>query len=174
MQTDWPAFLKRVQAIERQWLGTGVRGTECVPWMPLAISRFVCYLTDAVGAASGTEFLEVGCGPGTKSMLATALFDLEAYGFDIDPDMVRAAQDNGANACVADALEYPAYGQPDILFVNKPLHLPLEVTLERKVFEDMKPGAVLILTNAADRPPRDWEPVAAEWDTNSGVWRKPV
>jgi trans-aconitate methyltransferase len=168
-------FLARVQAIEREWLGKGHHGApECVPWMPLALSRFVMYLTDAVAAAPGTEFLEVGCGPGSKSLLAAALFDLDAGGFDIDPDMVAAALDNGANACVADALKYRAYYEPDILYLNKPLHLPLEADLERRIYEDMKPGAVLILCNAASRPPDSWEPVTTEWDINSGVWRKPA
>lgn len=174
MITDWPPFLAKLQAIEREWLGRGIHGTSSVPWMPLAISRFVCYLTDAVGAAPGMMFLEVGCGPGTKTLLAGALFNLDAYGFDIDPDMVRNAQINGANTCVADALGYPAYHQPDIVYMNKPLHLPLEADLERKIYQDMKPGAVLILCNAASRPPDDWEPVTTEWDINSGVWRKPA
>lgn len=175
MITEWPAFLARIQAIEREWLGKGHHGSpESVPWMPLSISRFVMYLTDAVAVSPGTQFLEVGCGPGSKSLLAAALFDLEAYGFDIDPDMVAAALDNGMVACVADALKYPAYHQPDILYLNKPLHLPLEAELEHRVYQDMKPGAVLILANAATRPPADWLPVTAEWDMNTGVFRKPA
>jgi len=131
------------------------------------------YLTDAVAAASGTQFLEVGCGPGSKSVLAGALFDLDAHGFDIDPDMVAAAADNGADAIVWDAMKYPAYDEPDIVYLNKPLHLPLEAELERMVYEDMKPGAVLILANGATRPPADWFPSTMEWDMNTGVFRKP-
>jgi len=173
MITDWPAFLARVQAIEREWLGEGHHGSPySVPWMPFSISRFVMYLTDAVAAAPGPEFLEVGCGPGSKSILAAALFDLDAGGFDVDEEMVKAALDNGANACVADAMLYPAYHQPDIVYLNKPLHLPLEADLERKIYEDMKPGAVLILANGATRPPDDWYPVTVEWDMNTGVFQK--
>jgi len=174
MITDWPAFLARIHAIEREWMGKGNQGVaQSLPWMPFSISRFVMYLTDAVCAAPGTEFLEVGCGPGSKALLAAALFDLDAYGFDLDEDMVKAALDNGANACVADALKYPAYGGADIVYVNKPLHLPLEADLERKVYEDMKPGAVLILANGATRPPVQWYPVSVEWDMNTGVFQKP-
>ncbi len=172
---EWPYFLSQITRIEREWLGKGDHGTyQFLPWMPYSVSRFVMYLTDAVAASPGPMFLDVGCGPGSKILLASALFGLDAFGFDRVPEYVKAALDNGAPAVQADALTYPAYHEVDIVYLNKPCHGSLEAQLERKIFEEMKPGAVIIMCNAAVRPPDDWEPVALEWDMNSGVWRKPV
>lgn len=172
--TSWPDFLSNLYRIEREWMGRGVDSSRLyLPWMPYSISRFVMYLTDAMGVAPGNMFLEVGCGPGSKCLLAEKLFGLDAAGFDRVQEYVDAAQANGVAAICVDAFDYPQYSAWDIVYVNKPCHGPLEAKLENLIFDQMKPGAVLILCNAATRPPVDWEPVAAEWDMNSGVWRKP-
>ena len=158
---------------EREWLGSGPGTEQFLPWMPLSVPRFVMLLTDAVAVSRGTSFLDVGCGPGTKVLLAEKLYGLDGHGIDRVPDYVQAARDLGVSAEQADAITWCDYGRYDILYLNKPCHGPLEALLERRVMGLMKPGAVLIMANAADRPPADWELVAAEWDTNSGVWRKP-
>ena len=98
-------------------------------------------------------------------LLAQELYGLDGHGIDRVPDYVQAARELGVSAEQADAITWRDYGRYDILYLNKPCHGPLEYQLERRVMDLMKPGAVLIMANAADRPPADWEPVAIEWDT---------
>jgi precorrin-6B methylase 2 len=176
MQADeWPGFLNKITRIERAWMGTGNHGTQDhLPWMPYSVSKFVAFLLDAMMVTPGDQFLDIGAGPGTKVMLAEALFSLQAYGIERVRDYVDAAVAQGVQVAHADALSYPAYSEPDILYLNRPCHGQLEVKLERKIMEEMRPGAVLIMANASTRPPDDWEPVTLEWDMNSGVWKKPT
>jgi SAM-dependent methyltransferase len=166
-----------VARTELDWRNSDFGTPDYLPWMPLAVSRFVTYLTDAMGAVeppSGTfvRFLDVGCGPGTKVFLAQALFGVAGYGIDRVQEYVDAAKRNGVNAECTNAFHFQDYARYDIVYLNKPCHGDLEAKLELKIKEEMAPGAVLILANAAEWP-FAWEQVAVEWDLMAGVWKKP-
>ena len=172
--TDWPVFLRELRAEEDRWRHTPADHADSVPWMPFDMARFVMFLTEAVAASPGPAFLDVGCGPGSKVRLATALFDLEAYGIEIDPKMVTRALECGVQAVHADALAWPAYNEADIVYLNRPMQGGSQASLEMQIMDRMAPGAVLISVNALLRPSDfGWETIAAEWDARDGVWKKP-
>ena len=76
--TDVRGLLTEVRQIERRWQGQGDIGNEAMfaGWMPSDVAQFLVLLIEAMYESPGTGFLEVGCGPGTKMMLARDLFGL--------------------------------------------------------------------------------------------------
>jgi len=88
------------------------------------------------------KFLDIGCGPGTKVMLANVLFD--AHGIEIKQSSVRMANRLGLkNVSQGDALKYDNYGDFDLLYFYRPFkNDPLQHALEERIFEQMKPGAL--------------------------------
>lgn len=164
----------RLAAVERRWAGAANSSPGAIGFLPFPMARFVTFLTDAVAAASGNWFLDIGAGPGSKCILAAALYDLEAHGIEIDPAMVTAAQENGAQVIQADALTFAGYGDYDILYLNRPAPGALGAELEQRIMAAAKPGAVLVAVNATGHPSWGcgWEPVCVEWDESSWVWRK--
>jgi len=197
----WPTFLRELDAAEQTWRQQPVRypREDAVPWMPYSIPHFVSLLTEAVAASArprdpmrpepgALAFLDVGCGPGTKCRLASALFGLAASGVDIVPRFVGEAQAHGVNATVADAFDYfapleegatwPPGCDPvwryDIILVNRPSGLQDE--LEGMVMDRMASGAVLIAINWRHDPAkeRDWLPQYQEYgEPIVGVFLKP-
>lgn len=200
----WPTFLRELDAAEQTWRQQPVRypREDAVPWMPYSIPHFVALLTEAVMAVARPRdytmgrghtrltFLDVGCGPGTKCRLASAMFGLDAYGFDIVPRFVGEAQAHGVQAWVADAYEFGGhlpdlpdgekvtgmngYERYDIVLVNRPS--ADQDKLEGLVMESMAPGGVLIAVNWRHDPAKEqgWHPQYAEYgEPVVGVFIKP-
>jgi SAM-dependent methyltransferase len=174
----WPAFLAAIRAEERDWSIMWPRQADpgYVGFMPFNLARFVMFLTDAVSEAPGDRFLDVGCGPGTKVLLAAMLYDLDAAGIDILPMYISAARAHGVPATYMDAREFNGYADFDIVYLNRPVKGDGQAKLEAQIMNAMRPGAVLMLMNGVYHPGQQlgWEPVAEEWDTLDGVWRKPL
>lgn len=172
---DWPTFLRQLQATEQEWkVGKVSYGRDdAVGWFPWPIPGYIALLADAVMASDGGNYLDVGCGPGTKVQLAEAMFDLEAAGFDISPDLITAAHKNGVNCCVADAFTFGGYADFSIVSVNRPSSKQDE--LEHLIMGQMKPGAVLIAINWLNDPGENgWALQAQEYGHPVvGVWVKP-
>jgi hypothetical protein len=127
------------------------------------------------------KFLEVGCGPGTKLVIAEKVFGLDAGGIDYNPEYVRDAnellQSKGCKggAFVADAREVKVpYILADVIWLNRPfVHLELARHLEKTVLNRMHPGAYIILGNYAIDPKElGWQVIAE--DKMAIVLRKPV
>lgn len=194
--THWPTFLRELDAAEQTWRQQPVRypREDAVPWMPYAIPSFVAPLTEAVTATArprnyqfadqtGITFMDIGCGPGTKCRLASAMFGLDVRGIDIVPRFVAEAQAHGVMAREADAFEFlrPVEGEShkpleqfDIVLVNRPSGLQDE--LEGMVMEAMTPGAVLIAVNWRHDPAKEngWHPHYQEYgEPICGVFIKP-
>jgi SAM-dependent methyltransferase len=149
--------------------------SRTLPWMPFQISEFVAFMTDAVAASHGPRFLEVGCGPGSKLMLAETLFGLDGLGIEIDPDMTNQAVQMGVKALCADALYYRRYHQADIIWLYRPFRdAEAEAELEMKIRAKMKPGAVLVGAALELDPPVKWEVVVDDWELRRGAWKKPL
>jgi SAM-dependent methyltransferase len=105
------------------------------------------------------RFLEVGCGPGTKLVLADEVFHLFAYGFDVSPKYVQAAsdlvgaRDGTAGIWRQDARSFDKWRNYDIIFLNRPLRdYQDELRLELEVFGQMGVGSILILGNGLSTP----------------------
>src|SRR5215813_10070328 len=138
-------LLSTVRELDRSWQKKVPEASspEYTPWMPSDVAQYLVLLIEALAEAPGDKFLEVGCGPGTKMMLAERLFGLDVSGFDRVPEYVKAAVEQNLNAFECDAMEYGGYGEFDVVFFNRPFRdAGLEQQLERTVWRRMRRGAV--------------------------------
>ncbi len=173
--TDVRELLIEVRRIERAWqkqvdIGDADRFTA---WMPSDVAQYLVLLIEAIAEAPGKTILEVGCGPGTKMMLARDLFGLDATGFDRVPEYVQAAKEHGLNVAECDAFDFQAYGKFDIVFFNRPFRdRPVQRDLERLIYSKVRRGAVVIAMNLEDPPPESkYFPVTDDWESgHRGVW----
>ncbi len=96
------------------------------------------------------SFLDVGCGIGTKVVLAEgSLRYARCYGLEFDPAYVAVAKTlipYRPDAIIqADALKYDGYGIFDIIYMYRPLcNRELQEKLEVWVCNQAKPGAVIV------------------------------
>lgn len=161
-------LLTTVRQLERVWQKRVPPADQrYTPWMPSDVAQFLVLLVEAMAEAPGDRFLEVGCGPGTKMLLARELFGLDVHGFDRVPEYVDAAQEHSLDVFLQDALTYRDYGKFDIVFLNRPCRdAVLERELERKVWQQMRRGAVLLLMNTEMKPPETrWLVVTDDWES---------
>jgi SAM-dependent methyltransferase len=168
-------LLTTVRQLERAWQKRVPPDDDrYTPWMPSDVAQYLVLLIEAMAEASGDRFLEVGCGPGTKMLLARDLFGLDVKGFDRVPEYVAAAREHGLDVVLHDALHYPGYRDFDIVFLNRPCREPvLERELERTVWAQMRRGAVLIEMNCEMRPPEErWLIITDDWESKRGIWYK--
>ena len=154
---------------------------EGISWKyrPYPISRFgavINYLIDNV--AIGQDFLEVGCGVGTKLALVAKLFGLYPLGIDVVPEYLTASRDllehyqlvGTVLNCDAQAFAY--YDSYNIIFCNSPLwSWEDERALEQKILDEAMPGAVLMLGNSKVEVPQSWVKLTAEIALD--VYQKP-
>lgn len=145
-------------------------------WMPFQLADFVAIMTEVMCVTNGVEFLEVGSGVGTKSMVARYMFGLHTYGIEYDETLATVArQKSRGPVWVGDALAYPDnYGNYDVIWMYRPFRDPeLQDSLEKRIYQEMRPGAILAgagLENAPD----GWTTVVDDYDTgNRGAWQKP-
>jgi len=174
--SDVRDLLISVRQIERQWQKQVDVGDQQMftGWMPSDVAQFLVLLIEAIAEAPGESFLEVGCGPGTKMMLARELFGLDVMGFDRVPDYVVAAKEQGLNVAECDAFDFQAYGKFDIVFFNRPFRdRPTQRDLERMVYAKIRRGAVVICMNLETQPPADkYLVITDDWESRRGVWLK--
>jgi trans-aconitate methyltransferase len=123
---DIRELLTEVRQIERTWQKQVDIGDAKLfsPWMPADIAQYLVLLIEAIAEAPGNSFLEVGCGPGTKMILARDLFGLDVTGFDRVPEYVVAAKEYGLNVAECDAFDFQSYNKFDIVFFNRPFRDP--------------------------------------------------
>lgn len=167
------------------WLGHGrVPGQKPDPirnpWMPFQAAEFTAMLAECVAASAGSTFLDIGSGIGTKVMLASHVFGLAAFGIETDEAMVRHAHANCRPSAVCDALSDGAerfYGAYDIIWMYRPFRDGFfQAQLEHKVFDLMKPGAIIAGANWENKP-SGFEIVLEDLDENGrirGAWKKPL
>tara|TARA_Y100000034_G_scaffold129783_1_gene186909 strand:+ start:443 stop:1054 length:612 start_codon:yes stop_codon:yes gene_type:complete len=117
-------------------------------WVPFPCGSFVDACIEAFylsgGEVKAKKFLDIGCGIGTKVMLADVLFD--AHGLELNEEYLRVADLIGCrNVWQADAMEYVEYGDYDILYFYAPFREDiLQNRFERHVYQHMSPGTILI------------------------------
>lgn len=145
-----------------------------LPWMPYQIPGFLALLAEAIPAAPGSRFLDVGAGIGTKMLLAREIFGLDVTGTEISPELAAQAAGLGLDIVCGDALDYAGYGAHDLIWLYRPCRDPdTEAALEKVIWDAMAPGAV-ILGDALESPPpadRFWL-VLEDMGTPRGIWRK--
>jgi ribosomal protein L11 methylase PrmA len=99
----------------------------------------------------GNLVVDLGCGDGRMLVLAAQKYGTRGIGYDIDPDMVRAARDNAARNKVDHLVKIV---QADIFTVDIseadviPVYLLPEMNLKLlPQFEKLKPGSRLVFHN---------------------------
>lgn len=175
---DTAALIRDVQETEHKWLKQGDPASPVLPWMPFQPAEFCSILFECVPEMAGSWFLDVGCGPGTKLLLARDLFGLEAHGIEISSVMSLVARESfGPRVYTADALSMPPgfYTGYDLIWLYRPFRdRLLEEQLEVRVMDEMKPGAILAGAHWEICPAdHRWIPVFDDWEIRRGAWMKP-
>lgn len=148
-----------IAQLEQDWVGRVQVGQPDVyfDWQPFPADRFTALLEGCLPAvpAGSQSFLDVGCGIGTKQLIAAG-YGLSTYGIDRVPEYLAEAAQLGVSAELADARDYTGYGGYGVVYVNHPLRCDPgcddEAVLEARIHELMAPGAVLIAVNYAYAP----------------------
>jgi trans-aconitate methyltransferase len=144
-----------------------------LPWMPFSWPAFISLLAEALPETYGNRFLDVGCGLGTKMMLAEELFGLDVHGIERSPELAKAAREHWLTVDEADALTWDGYGDIDIIFLNRPFSdQALEAQLEDRVWQEMKPGAVVIGVNLVNPPPSSWYLILDDSEVRRWIMQK--
>lgn len=168
--------IRQVMKEEAQWFAQGDPRSPTNPWMPFQPADFLAILFDCVAEMRGRKFIDVGCGPGTKMLLADRLYGLEPEGIEISAEMAAAAEKHG-RVYHGDAGDTPPgfYSGYDLIWLYRPFRDPvLEQRLEARVMDEMKPGAILA-GGGWEICPADhrWITVVDDWELRRGAWMKP-
>lgn len=174
--------MSRAAQLDREWLGkvaqSAAERSLYTPWMPFNSGEFAGLLPQALagyepGPDENVRFLDIGCGPGSKMLIARDIFGLDATGFDRVQDYVAAACSLGLDATVADAEDYAGYGRAQVLWFNRVARDPaIQKRIEAVVWHRTAPGAVAICANL-EAPPPGWFPVLDDWEARRGIFMKP-
>jgi hypothetical protein len=175
--------IARAVQLDLEWQGKVAEDDRrYTPWMPFQMFRFIALAAEAVrqlaedGLPRGDiRALEIGCGPGPKMLVLRDLFGLDASGFDRNAEYVAAARSLGLAAETADAAEYTGYGRAHVIWFNRVARDPeIQARIERRVWAQARPGAIIICANLEGRPPPDrWLTVLDAWDDQRvGIWQK--
>jgi trans-aconitate methyltransferase len=151
--------------------------------MPFSTPAFISMLAEAAqglaeygipGNSGDIRFLEVGCGPGPKMLIARDLFGMDVRGIDRSDEYTAAARSIGLNASTCDALSYGCYNWAHVTWFNRVARdADIEADIEAVVWRGMMPGSVVMCANLENRPPAPWLPVLDDWEVRRGIWRKP-
>ena len=170
-------MISTVVTLDREWMGRTSIGRDMpetyLPWMPFSWPDFIALVAEALPEITGDKFLDVGCGVGTKMMLAEEIFDLDVHGIERVPEYVKEARGRGLTVTEADARGWNGYGDYDIIFFNRPFFSQeMQAELEQQVWDDMKPGAVIIGVNLLAPPPASWHPILDDGEVRRWVLQK--
>jgi trans-aconitate methyltransferase len=167
-------IIDAARQLNRDWSGKAAGGPAFTPFMPFPLIEFAALLLEALPAADGDKFLDVGCGPGAGLLIARDLCGLREHGIDLNPELAVAARALGLSAEAADAEAWDRYGDYDITWLNRPLRdRDRELALEKRIWDAMAPGAVVICANLEEPPPSRWYTVLDAWDSDRrGIWAK--
>lgn len=145
-------------------------------WMPFQLADFVAIMTEVMCVTEGVNFLEIGSGASTKSMIARHMFGLSTFGIEYDETLATVARQKARGPVwTGDAISYPdSYGNYDIVWLCRPFRDPvLQGDLEVRVYKEMRPGAVLA-GSGLENAPDGWVTVVDDYDSgNQGAWQKP-
>ena len=169
-------------AEELEWVGYGhVAGQKPDPihnpWLPFQMADFIAILAECVAVSEGKVFLDVRSGIGTKLLVASTLFGLDAYGLEIDKELHQYARDNGQRWSVnhRDTEGEFLYQKADIIWMYRPYRDSLhQAKLEHRIYEEMKTGAIIAGAGFVN-PPNGFEIVVDNWEDGlASAWKKPA
>lgn len=147
------ALNQTILALERRWIPPDPKNPNYYGYIPLNVRWFIEGMEVAMRCHPGRGFLDVGCGIGTKMLIARHL-GYEVSGIEVHAPYAEVARElcPGANIEVADAFDVNHF-DADVVYVYRPCRGDeLEGRLERHVVANMNPGA-LIFCDGRDEPP---------------------
>lgn len=182
------ALVRDVQETEHKYLLHGPRHDPIFnPWMPYQPADFIGIVWECMPELNGVEFLDVGCGPGTKMQIAAALFGLNPIGVEIDLEMAREARKRTPALILwENAIDSPDhfYGLFDLIWLYRPFRdSERERALELHILNAMQPGAILAGGSwETDVPGMGWQPIVDDCIISPdgtakifrGAWQKPA
>lgn len=133
---------------------------KCVGYIPMRLRDFRPALSIAAAIKPHGSFLDVGCGIGTKLLLAQRA-GLTTNGIEIRPRYAAMAMKMapGTNLMWGDVREIDVpWSAFDIVFCYSPLDEPDESELEARIAREMRPDAVCMM--AYRNMPEPWRKVA--------------
>ncbi len=144
-------------------------------FIPNYLTTFTHQLSEAsklvkgIGSYPGPSFVDVGCGIGSKLLIAS-MFGFQPNGVEIVPEYARIAQRAG-RIIVGDALRQ-SYEAFDVVYFYRPFYDgKLEEKLEKHIIKTAKPGAV-ILANYHDAHAEWWSGKKAKVERLEFGYRK--
>ncbi len=168
-------MIRQATQLERDWLGrVAETDRRYTPWMPFSLPQYVALLAEALPEAPGDRFLEIGSGPGSKMLIARELFGLEVHGIEFNPEYAREAVSLGLHVMTGDAADFGDYHRYDLIWFHRPFRDPdSQAALEKRVWDDMAPGAVVITANLEGPPPPDrFHIILDDQEIRRGIYMK--
>lgn len=187
---DDPAVAWQVVSAFERHLGESLRGTEprshagkrYFSYAPLDIQAFCAFLEQARKLADAPyermpRFLDVGCGVGTKLVLARR-FGFDAYGIEACAGYAEAAKkvaeycgepDAAEKVFHVDAFDMTCYDRYDVVYFSRLINdNARQAQLEQHIYKRLRPGALVIPVFTVPKKP--WtEYIELVGD---GIWRK--
>jgi SAM-dependent methyltransferase len=152
--SDTYALTKAIRTFERILVGHRPKDlpNDSYEYIPFNLESFIKQIKVAYKLAkrgnTEPQFLDIGCGIGTKVMIARTFFAI-SHGVEISKEYYDIAKKltNYCNAYVfhEDALKFKNYHEYDVLYYYCPIaDYNKQRELEKLVCECMKPGAILL------------------------------
>jgi protein-L-isoaspartate O-methyltransferase len=148
--TDDPllAVADLVDRLERGWYAAEAwDGSDTHPYTPYPLPEFLAGLDAAIKAAPGPRYLEVGCGIGSKLVIAANL-GLDVTAIESRERYAAVARHLCPAAVIeiADARGWGRYGGFDMIYCYRPIVSEAgEAALEADITAQAKTGSVLFL-----------------------------
>lgn len=171
------AVIGAASALDAEWRASPAGRDDLesyLPYMPFSWPDFIALVAEALPETTGDLFLDIGCGPGSKMLLAEAVFGLTVRGIERVSEYVAAARARGLVVAEVNALDWGGYGHHDLVFFNRVFaDQALEAQLEEQIWKALRPGAVVIAVNMVAPPPLDWWLVLDDSEVRRWIVRKP-
>ena len=141
-----PIADNRDHARENQFLDIALSGGHFINLMQAAYRTAL-----AQGRTGPLKFIDVGCGGGTKVIMASHFFE-QADGLEYNADFVEHARRtinitkvDGCTIFEGDALTFPDYADYDIVYFYRPISDDdLLTQMETNIVNTVKPGTIII------------------------------
>jgi SAM-dependent methyltransferase len=167
--------MKAAARLEKEWRGKIPDNDKSrCPWMPFPMSAYILLLDEAFLAAPGNRFLDVGAGVGSKMLRARDTYGLDITGIEIVPEYAAEAGRAGLDVRLGDALDFRDYGDYDLIWLYRPFRDPgLQADLERIIWDQMAPGAIVMCAGLEAPPPSpQFWPELDDLELKRGIYRK--
>lgn len=171
--------IRGVMDEEHKLLMSGDRSEITLPFLPFQPAEFTAIMFDVVAETSGSIFLDVGCGSGTKMQLAQEIYGLTPWGIEIDEEMAAQAEARYPYAVIVESALWGGcktfYRQADVVWMYRPFRDgKFQAQLEQTIMKHMKHGAILAGGKWEMENPPPWMPIVDDWDAaKCGAWMKP-